>query len=75
MKIIKFADSSGRPAQVRADYIVAVIRSDSFITNGAHPDGGYHPAILLLQGGHQLETNTEYTAITKSWAGYVWGNQ
>ena len=73
MKIIQFADSTGRPGHVRADAILAIICSDGYVTNTSHPAGGYCPAILLLQGGHRIETNTNYNDIMKTWSGHVWG--
>ena len=71
MRIIQFADKFGRPAQVRTDSIVAVLKDGAFVRNDVHVQGGYCPAILLLEGGHRLETNTDYETIVKTWSAYV----
>lgn len=70
MKIIQFADKFGRHAQVRTDSIVAVLKDGAFVSNSVHPQGDYCPAILLLEGGHRVETNTDYDTIVKTWATY-----
>lgn len=70
MRIIQFADKFGRAAQVRTDSIVAVLKDGAFVSNSVHPQGGYCPAILLLEGGHRLETNTDYETIVKTWSAY-----
>jgi hypothetical protein len=70
VKIIQFADEFGRPAQVRTDSILAVLKNGAFVRNDAHHQGGYNPAVLLLEGGHRVETNTDYDTIVKTWVTY-----
>jgi hypothetical protein len=64
--IIDFADSHGRPGKVRSSAILAVLKG-TFIDNKIYPGGGYFPAILLLEGGHRVETNTDSDMIVKMW--------
>jgi hypothetical protein len=70
MKIIQFADEFGRPAQARTDSIVAVLKGEAYVRSSLHPQGGYNPAVLLLEGGHRVETSTDYETIVKNWATY-----
>jgi hypothetical protein len=65
--IIEFADNQGRLGKVRGSAILAVLRSTAFIDNKVHASGGYFPAILLLEGGHRVETNTDFEAIVRAW--------